>query len=65
MIRWLFYGLVLYQAALAFSASISTEGTTEYYDDYEYGDEYTETVAEVESKIQIPRRILKNTRHQR
>ena len=44
MVRLLLWGLDLYQVALAFSASITTE---EYYDDYEYGDEYTVAEAEV------------------
>jgi len=59
MVRLKLWAFVLYQAALSFSASIPTEGTTEYNDDYEYSDEYNGTITEVETKIQIPRsRVL-------
>ena len=55
MIWLILSGFVLHQAAFVFSASITRETSTEYYDDYEYSDEYTETETEVETKVQIPR----------
>jgi hypothetical protein len=59
MIWLILLGFVLHQVAFVFSASITMEASTEFYDDYEYGNEYTETETEVETKIQIPRsRVL-------
>jgi hypothetical protein len=46
MIRLLLSGFVLYQVAFSYSASITTECTTEFYDD----DEYTGRSAGTEKK---------------